>query len=884
MKNLLGVTFLGTATINLLSLIRPEKDFYFKSSKLIVLPWLGWAFIFARIPEISIVVPAVVLSATLLTSNLLPFEKVRLPENRMFGNFIFPTVSLLHVLFLALVYYLIQGSAPAVTEKNDVALLASYFLSLVFLYAVMKFHSMIYKLVSDPSEHLDESEKKTSFERFSDHLFAPAQELLPLSEWQAKKIQGLSENLLKEKENARQFAMLSELRKELDDQYDNPVAAQLVVNSIVKCFQVGIVALFLHDIETQEVVVLASAGDMKSDFPSGYRQKISIGILGRTARLRKTQIVNDTEKDKDFLEIPNTTILSEVDIPLVNHGHLKGILSVCSEERNTFSAADVRSFEAIGEELLNNWDRSGYNQRLGELIQSNIPLSTALNTQSVIEEVAGLARKTVEARFVFAALFNQDGSFTRISSAGYAPALQEFLSKDLSTNKLLGAALNATKPFRVRDIRKYQHAPSITLDHNMLRGLIVMPLRFHGVSIGAILAFGKQGCVFFSKKDESLANLLVTQAVAAIESSWLIDELRSRSVTTSILNELSYGILETENFQDAAQLIAKSAHRLATASVAGIVLFSLDRNIQTALEVSSEGTHLNQTIPLEFVKQTLAVGERITIASGDGSAHIYLPIQTSLRKYGVLWVEFEEGERRASSQEQYLQTLATQAAMALERTMFLLDSQEKAEEIKKAYGKLQTSYDETLTALMSALDARDRETEGHSERVGNMAYLLGEKFDLTDTQRSSLQRGSLLHDIGKIGISDTILNKKGTLTEEEWDIMRKHPIIGREIIKDIPFLKDALPVVYCHHERWNGSGYPQGLRGEEIPLEARIFAVADIFDALTSTRPYRKKSTEAEALAYLKEQAGILVDPQVVTVFEYLLKKGSIYSVTIPRK
>ena len=543
----------------------------------------------------------------------------------------------------------------------------------------------------------------------------------------------------------------------------------------------------------------------------------------------------------------------------------------------------THTLEAIGEELLNNWERSGYNRRLGALIQSNIPLSTALNTQSVIEEVAKLTRKTVEARFVFAALSNQDGSFTRTSSVGYAPALHDFLSRDLSTNKLLDAALNAKKPFRVRDIRKYKHAPAITIDHNMLRGLIVMPLRLHGVSIGAILGFGKQGGVFFNKKDESLANLLATQAVAAIESSWLIDELRSSNVTTSILNNLGSGILGTENIQEAAQLIAEAAHRLATASVAGIVLFSSANKIQTALEITSEGTRFDQTVPMEFVKQALATGEKITIASG-ASVHIYLPIKTSLRKYGVLWVEIEEDERQASSQEQKLQTLVNQAAMALERTMFLIDSRDRAIEVKGAYQKLENSYDETLTALMAALDARDRETEGHSERVGKVAYRLGEKFDLTELQRNSLQRGSLLHDIGKIGISDAILNKVGALTEEEWEIMRKHPVIGREIIKDIPFLQDALPIVYCHHERWNGSGYPRGLRGEEIPLEARIFAVADIFDALTSMRPYRKKSTETEALAYLKEQAGILVDPQVVAVFERLLKRGSIHSVTIPRK
>lgn len=497
-KNLLGLIFLVTASIRLLSLLRPEKEFYYRFSKSVVLPWLGWAFVFARIPELSIVVPSVVLSATLLTSSLLPFEKVRLPENRMFGNFVFPAVSLLQVLFLALVYYLIQGNAPSLTEKNDIALLSSFLLSLILLYSVMKSHSMIHKLISDPTEHLDKNEKKTNFEKFSDRLFAPVQELLPLSEWQAKKIQGLSDILSKEKESARQFTMLGELRKELDDQYDDPVAAQLAANSIVRYFRVGIAAVFLYDIESQEVVVLASAGEMKASVSSGYRQKINRGMIGRAARLRKTQISNDTEKDQDYIAFPNAILFSEIDIPLINHGHLKGILTIGSKEKGAFSAADVRTLEAIGEELLNNWERSGYNRRLGALIQSNIPLSTALNTQSVIEEVANLTRKTIEARFVFAALFDQDGSFSRTSSVGYAPALHEFLSRHLSTNRLLEAALDAKKPFRVRDIRKYKHAPSITLDHNMLRGLIVMPLRLHGVNIGAILGFGKQGGVFFT--------------------------------------------------------------------------------------------------------------------------------------------------------------------------------------------------------------------------------------------------------------------------------------------------------------------------------------------------------------------------------------------------
>jgi putative two-component system response regulator len=137
----------------------------------------------------------------------------------------------------------------------------------------------------------------------------------------------------------------------------------------------------------------------------------------------------------------------------------------------------------------------------------------------------------------------------------------------------------------------------------------------------------------------------------------------------------------------------------------------------------------------------------------------------------------------------------------------------------------------------------------------------------------AIERGSLLHDIGKIGISDTILHKPSPLTNEEWKAMRFHPDIGARIIEDIPFLQDTLPIIRYHHERWDGSGYPAGLSGQDIPLQARIFAVADAFDALTSDRPYRQRISVNEALVYLKEQAGILFDPEIVAAFERMWEK-----------
>jgi putative nucleotidyltransferase with HDIG domain len=211
-----------------------------------------------------------------------------------------------------------------------------------------------------------------------------------------------------------------------------------------------------------------------------------------------------------------------------------------------------------------------------------------------------------------------------------------------------------------------------------------------------------------------------------------------------------------------------------------------------------------------------------------------------------------------------LQTLANQAAVALERSILLAESRRQAEALKAAYAELEITYDRTLTALSSALDVRDRETEGHSSRVSRLACLLAEGIGLDGDQVKALERGALLHDIGKIGISDTILHKPGKLTEEEWKAMRIHPDIGARIVEGIPFLQETLPVIRYHHERWDGSGYPNGLQGKDIPTQARIFAVADVFDALTSKRTYRTKSSAEDAMQYMRDQSGILFDPDIV--------------------
>ena len=208
----------------------------------------------------------------------------------------------------------------------------------------------------------------------------------------------------------------------------------------------------------------------------------------------------------------------------------------------------------------------------------------------------------------------------------------------------------------------------------------------------------------------------------------------------------------------------------------------------------------------------------------------------------------------------FLETLAGQAAIAIDNaTLF--------ENLQLSNSELRQAYDATIEGWSKALDLRDKETEGHTQRVTELTLRLAEAMKISDSELVQIRRGTLLHDMGKLGVPDNILLKPGKLTDEEWEIMRKHPQFAYEMLSSITYLKSALNIPYCHHEKWDGTGYPRGLKGEQIPLEARLFAVVDVWDAVTSDRPYRKAWGKEEAAQYIKDQTGKHFDPNVVNIF-----------------
>jgi putative nucleotidyltransferase with HDIG domain len=892
-RYLLATLFLITAALGGLAYIKPafRNGWYARSQSI---PWLIWVLVFSlNYTTISILIPSLCLFGVLVLLDIIPWQKLILPAKDVLGRRVFLITAVGNIVFLALLTVLIYASEQLIIAPDkllryisDIALISFNTFFLFSLFIVGTVNLAVNGLLEDLSRktNIDSQEADlaqlfpTAWGKAVNKLIAPFKQTQDALESeidrQNKLIESLNFELNSGKRRMTQLNLLNELDRQFEPILDMPVASQLTANAIQRAFNSLLVTVYSYDLPRHELVAMAAAGEMVSTIPSGYRQHIQKGLLGRAARLRKTQYAPDTRNDKDYIFMEDQEFLSEIAIPLIYQGQIKGLVCVDDKNPAAFSLLDIETLEIVANRLVYAWNRSDYDRRLRELIHTGITLSGALETETAIQETASATQQTLGARLVFITLLDQDRAFSRTACAGYAPKLISYLSNNPNGNSLIQSVINSTQIIRSRDIRKLDE--HIDIDNIGLRGFMAFPIRLRGNRIGAILAFGKQGGVYFTEDDESLATLISNQAAAAIETTWLYQELRNTLNTATLLYQLSIKVIQAEVLTEAAAVIAETAKRLSSASIAGIVLFSTHKEIETQVQIDSSGVHPGSRHPMQLIKQAMQSGQGI-IVSSDKIATVCLPLQTPHREYGVLWLNIPESHWYNSRNAANLQTLANQAAIALERGILLAETRRQREEIHSAYQELEKTYDQTLIALSSALDARDHETEGHCLRVGRLTYSLAQRLKLNPEQLKSLERGALLHDMGKIGISDTILLKPGPLTDDEWHMMRQHPDIGARMIEGITFLQDTLPVIRYHQERWNGSGYPIGLKEHEIPLPARIFAVADVFDALTSTRPYRQRISITEAMNYISEQGGILFDPEVVSILNNLVQEGEIF-------
>lgn len=370
----------------------------------------------------------------------------------------------------------------------------------------------------------------------------------------------------------------------------------------------------------------------------------------------------------------------------------------------------------------------------------------------------------------------------------------------------------------------------------------------------------------------------ITQALADLELA-VVDQLKNRESQLGALMGIGQAINSSRGLKRVLEEVMDTLISLMRAERGFLMLREADG--QLSVRIARGIDHINLAedafkVSRTIVERVAANGETIlttnaqedprfenqmSVAAYQLRSILCAPLKIKNDLIGVIYVDNRARSGIFQVQDQNLiKAFSDQAAVAIDNARLFDDLQDKNRELEEA-------YQATLEGWVSALDMRDKETEGHTQRVTVLTQRLAKMMGVDGEQLVHITRGALLHDIGKMAIPDSILLKPGALTDEERELIKQHPIYAYDMLKRIDFLLPAIDIPYCHHEKWDGTGYPRGLTEEEIPFAARIFPVVDVWDALTSNRPYREGLPHEEVRARIKADSGSHFDPHVVDVF-----------------
>ncbi len=389
----------------------------------------------------------------------------------------------------------------------------------------------------------------------------------------------------------------------------------------------------------------------------------------------------------------------------------------------------------------------------------------------------------------------------------------------------------------------------------------------------------------YGDDDVRQLSLLMSGLWSIVRRKRAEEELRHRFSELEAVNHVSTALRTAQTSDEMLSRLMDETLKALESKVGGILLYQPeDEELHNVVmrgwfeELKGISHKLGQGIAgtvfasgQAYISHEFASDPLVHPASVDripkGWGGICVPIRTADEVAGVMFVSMLLPCEITSDQAKLLTTLAEMAGTALHRLRL-------HEQTHMAAAELALAYDTTLEGWAGALELRDQETVGHTRRVVEGTIELARMMEVSEAELENIRRGALLHDIGKMGIPDSVLLKPGTLDEREWEIMRRHPEYAFNLLKQIEYLYSALNIPYCHHEKWDGSGYPRGLKGDEIPLEARIFAVVDVWDALTNNRPYRPAWSNDKALEYIRQQSGKHFDPNIANHFLDMILGG----------
>ncbi|MDP1713827.1 MAG: PAS domain S-box protein [Anaerolineales bacterium] len=414
-----------------------------------------------------------------------------------------------------------------------------------------------------------------------------------------------------------------------------------------------------------------------------------------------------------------------------------------------------------------------------------------------------------------------------------------------------------------------------------IAAVLEVPMLYHGEMIGVlgVSEVGSSTRQFFDA-DAHLLSLFASSAAGAVHNTRLLEETARQLSRMEALHHIDLAISASMDLRVTLDIILKHVTTQLKVDAADVLLFNphmqmleyaagcgfRSRAVERTRFRIGEGQAGLAALERRLIQHpdfaasgnTFAQAE--LLAAENVAAYFALPLISKGEVKGVLEVFHRSVFHPGLEWINFLETLAGQAAIAI-------DSAQLFENLQISNTDLINAYDRTIEGWSNALDLRDEETEGHSQRVTALTLKLARASGMTEAELVHVRRGALLHDIGKMGVPDHILLKPDKLTDEEWVAMRKHPTFAHELLLPIAYLRPALDIPYCHHEKWDGTGYPRGLKGEQIPLAARLFAIVDVWDALRSDRPYRQGWPNEKAINHIKSLSGTHFDPKAVDLF-----------------
>jgi PAS domain S-box-containing protein len=691
---------------------------------------------------------------------------------------------------------------------------------------------------------------------------------------------------------AQEAAALAEVGRDISATLQLDTVLERIASYALNLLNAQTSAVYLTETATSTLHAIAALGADSEEIKKDPLP-IGTGILGNIALQNVGEIVNDTAHDRRAITIKGTEddpLEHIMGVPLLMKDKHTGLLAVWRSGTNTeFSTRELEFLTSLARQAAVAIENARlYNEtqrRLKELEIINRVSTSLRTTQSLEEMLPILLNETLQLiNTEHGSIWLYDHTSDKLIQHVASGSETKIRHKSLNTmDGIIGATFRTGKLHTADELKSDLMLFEGNRD-SMPPGLsaICIPIQSTAGPVGvlAVVLERKQQAA----EEINLLAILSEITGNAIHRAQLYDQSQKQVRRLTSLRDIDAAIASSFDLRLTLNILMDQTLSHLNVDAVNIGLYHPD--LQALSYLSGVGFNIpSPTRPQIRISESLAgqvivrqqavhitnlqsapeAANELLVKREGFVTYIGIPLIVKGQIKGVFEVFHRSPLSPTPDWMDFLQTLAGQAAIAI-------DSSQLFENLQRSNQELLQAYDTTLEGWARALELRDRETEGHTRRVTELTLRLARYMGVSDSEIVNIYRGVLLHDIGKMGVPDHILKKKGKLTPEEWVEMRQHPTYAYNLLSPISFLRGVIDIPYCHHEHWDGSGYPRGLRAEQIPLAARIFSVIDVWDALLSDRPYRKAWPLQRVKEYIKESSGTILDPRIVNIFLTMLE------------